>query len=413
MKPLKTITIVGAGPSGLFCAYLFLKAGYKVDLYDSTPGIGRKFLVAGKGGLNITNSEELDGFSKRYGKDQALFKSLLKDFSPQDLRQWCDEIGVKTFIGSTGRIFPEKFNAGEFLNKWKSKLNNYQDFSFYPQYYLVEMTDEKEMTFIHKSERKIIKPSIAILTLGGGSWKKTGSDGQWTKFLSELGLKILPLLPMNCGFNVNWSDRFLSNCEGKPLKNIAIKFEEEVTKGEIMITSYGIEGGAIYAMSHFFREKILDAGKCIIKIDLKPDLSAEKIRKKLTEKRGKDSLKNSLRKKINLSDAGYQLLIERSDRTELNDLNYLVEVIKNLPIELHSMRPIDEAISTSGGICFSNLTKNLEFRKIKDLYCAGEMLDFETITGGYLLQGCFSSSYRVFKAIALEKSGPQGSEDHQ
>ncbi len=393
------VSIVGAGPSGLFCAYLLLKNGFKVDLYDSNPGIGRKFLIAGKGGLNITKSEEQMSFSKKYGKDQLYFHSLLKDFGPEELVQWCNEIGIETFVGSTKRVFPEKFNAGDFLNKWKDKLNSFEGYSFYANYILTDVTKEKTLTFDFKETKKKIHSDIIILAMGGASWKKTGSNGLWVAMLDSLGVKISSFLPMNCGFEVQWSDVFLKKVEGKPLKNISIKFKEESIKGELMITSYGLEGGAIYAISNKIRDEILKYNRCEVLIDLIPKLTKEEILNSLKSMRTKDSLKNTLRKKLKLSEESYQLLLEKSDRLDINNAEYLVEKIKNTKVELKSIRPIDEAISTGGGVCFSNLTDSLEFKEIPNLYCAGEMLDFEAMTGGYLLQGCFSTSYRVVKSI--------------
>ncbi len=404
MSTKKKVSIIGAGPSGLFSSYLLLKHGFTVDLYDSNPGIGRKFLIAGKGGLNITHSEGLDDFSTRYGKDETFFRSLLEDFSNEDLIKWCQEVGVETFIGSSGRVFPKKLNAGAFLNKWKKILNSFEEFSFYPNHSLKKISKEKELIFDKSNNEIKVHAEIVILAMGGASWKSTGSDGKWSKILSEVNFKLLPFQPMNCGFHVDWSEIFLKKSEGQPIKNISIRLNRNSVKGELMITSYGLEGGAIYAISNNIRDEILRNKICEIRIDLKPNLSKEKIREHLEKVRSKDSMKNTLRKTLKLSPSSYQLLIESSDREKIHEHEYLIDRIKSLPIIFKEIRPIDEAISTGGGVCFSSLNKSLESHENSDFYCVGEMLDFETITGGYLLQGCFSTSYRAVKSILSKKT---------
>ncbi len=401
---MKNITIIGAGPSGLFCAYELLKAGYKVDLYDKNPAAGRKFLIAGKGGLNITHSENLEELAQKYGEHEETFQSLLKDFSNTDLQNWCGELGVKTFIGSTGRIFPTKFNAAEFLIEWLKKLKSFNNFSFYPNHELVNLSPDQEVQFLIDNNQEIaINPEILILCLGGASWQKTGSNGKWKDILSSLKIEIKEFTPMNCGFKCKWSEHFLKKELRLPIKNISLSFKDMTVKGELMTTSEGIEGGAIYAISNYLRNEINKNSIALVSIDLKPDLTKEDIIKKIHLKNNKETFKNFLRKKIKLDEASYQLLLELSDSTQYTEPLYLAQNIKGLKVRFFSPCDINKAISTGGGVDFKSLNKKLESLEYKDLYFCGEMLDFEARTGGYLLQGCFSTAARVVKSI-LNKS---------
>ena len=390
------VTIVGAGPSGLFCAYQLLKRGYAVDLYDQMSGVGKKFLIAGDGGLNITHSEDLKTFATRYGKNEEAFSSLLNDFSPQDLRSWCEELEVKTFVGTSGRVFPEKLKAAEILLNWLKVLKSYQNFNLFLKHRLLNVSNDKELTF--EGELKV-KASTVIFALGGASWEKTGSDGKWNELFENLGIEVEPFLPMNCGFEKPWSEHFISKVDRTPLKNITIKVGNQKVRGEVMLTPFGMEGGGIYALSNIIRDYILKEGKCFINLDLKPDFDNETILKKIKAKKPKDSLSNHLRKALKLDKAAIVLLRELTNRDTFEKPEYLAEQIKNLKVELFSMRPLSEAISTSGGVSFTGLTSDLEVKSIPGMYVVGEMLDWEAPTGGYLLQGCFSTAWRVVDAI--------------
>jgi uncharacterized flavoprotein (TIGR03862 family) len=390
------VTIVGAGPSGLFCAHQLLKKGYAVDLYDQMSGAGKKFLIAGDGGLNITHSENLKRFSTRYGKDEEFFSKLLTDFSPKDLRSWCEELEVKTFVGTSGRVFPEKLKAAEILLNWLKVLKSYPGFNLFLKHRLTNVSKDKELTF---SENIKVQAHTLIFALGGASWEKTGSDGKWKEFFETLGIKVEPFLPMNCGFERPWSEHFISKVDRAPLKNITIKAGNQTVRGEVMLTPFGMEGGGIYALSNIIRDYILKEGKCFINLNLKPDLDKETILKKIKSKKPKDSLSNHLRRALKLDKAAIVLLRELSDPKRFEDFDYLTGQIKNLKVELFAMRPISEAISTSGGVSFTGLTSDLEVKEIPGMYIVGEMLDWEAPTGGYLLQGCFSTAWRVVEAI--------------
>ena len=393
------VVIVGAGPAGLFCAFLLLRHGFEVELYDQSSGPGKKFLVAGNGGLNLTHSEVLSSFSKRYGKDSEFFAELIQDYSPGDLRDFCASIGVETFIGSSGRVFPTKLKAAQMLLNWVKELKSHEGFSLYLKHRLVDFRPPNQLVFQSPDGEKIVHSAKTLLALGGASWKKTGSDGRWVSLLDKLGIEIAPLKPMNCGFDRQWSKAFLEVVDHSPLKNVAIRFGERSVRGEIMLTPFGVEGGAIYALSNLIRDEIERSGQAQIELDLKPDLSSEKICSKLKDRKTKDSMSNHLRKALGLGKSANTLLKELVSKEEYQDCSLLAERIKSLKISLHAPRPIDEAISTSGGVKFSELDRDLQSRKFPGLYIVGEMLDFEAPTGGYLLQGCFSTAYRAVSRI--------------
>jgi len=397
MKP--TITIIGGGPAGLFCAFTLLEQGYGVDLYDQMTGVGKKFLVAGNGGLNLTHSEDITLFCKKYGEHEELFGSLLNNFSPTDLRTWCERLGVKTFIGSSGRIFPEGLTAAEILSKWVKALKSNPEFHLFLEHRLINISKDKLLEFSYNEQQVEVQASIVILALGGASWEKTGSDGKWKGLLEHIGIEVESFLPMNCGFERSWSDFFISKIEYTPLKNIKLQVQKYSVRGEIMLTPFGIEGGAVYALSNHIRNSILKNGKALVCLDLKPDLSLESIIIKIKEKKKKESLGNFLRKSFNFDKITTALMYELSDKEQLQHTNYLAGQIKALELDLVSPRPLSEAISTSGGVRFKGLTSGLEVKEISGLYIAGEMLDFEAPTGGYLLQGCFSTAWRVVESI--------------
>jgi uncharacterized flavoprotein (TIGR03862 family) len=397
------VIVVGGGPGGLFCAYHLLKKGFEVDLYDQMSGVGKKFLVAGNGGLNLTHSEEIDIFSTRYGKNASFFFELLESFSPNDLRDWCNEIGVETFIGSSGRVFPKKLNAADILLKWIEKLKSNPKFQIFLKHQLIKVSKEKVLSFKKEEELIEVKGPHIILALGGANWEKTGSDGKWKEMLENLEIKVEPFLPMNCGFERPWSDFFISNIERSPLKNIALEIDGRKVKGEVMLTPFGIEGGGIYALSDLIRDEIIRDGKSQVVMDLRPNLNDETILNKIMAKRKGDSLSNHLRKTLRLGKVEFILLKEILDSETMNDSQSLAKSIKRLKLDLFATRPLNEAISTSGGVKFNELTKNLEVKSIPGLFIVGEMLDFDAPTGGYLLQGCFSTAMRVVSSIMFKK----------
>jgi uncharacterized flavoprotein (TIGR03862 family) len=397
-KNPKKVIVIGAGPGGLFCAYHLLKMGFQVDMYDQMSGVGKKFLVSGVGGLNLTHSEEPQQFCSRYGDQKKRFEKLLEDFSPSDLRDWCRELEVETFIGSSGRVFPKKMNAVEMLNNWMSKLKSFEGFQLFLNHRLIDILEDKTLVFENKSVEST--DQSIILSLGGASWEKTGSDGKWRQFLEKRGVLVKPFRPMNCGFETPWTNHFISKIGHSPIKNIAVRFQGHTIAGEVMLTPFGVEGGAIYACSNLIRNQIEKEQKAVIEVDLKPHLSCEEILVRLKKKKNKTSMSNHLRKSINLDSSSILLLRELVPKEKMHDFQYLASKIKSLEIPLLKTRPLSEAISTSGGVCFTGLTDNFELSSLPGVYIVGEMLDFEAPTGGYLLQGTFSTAWRVIKSFA-------------
>jgi uncharacterized flavoprotein (TIGR03862 family) len=394
----KKITIIGAGPSGLFCAYLLVKKGHTVHLYDQMSGVGKKFLVAGHGGLNLTHSESLDTFSGRYGRHHELFSTLLEDFSPKDLQKWCHDLGVETFIGSSGRVFPQTFKAADILKRWLDELKSHDNFHLHLRHKLVGISKDRDLIFQNESDEHVVKSDFMILALGGASWKKTGSDGKWAEILSSMGIQLADFQPMNCGFEIQWSDYIKQKIDHMPLKNIGLSFASQNELGEMMLTPYGVEGGAVYALSRELVDGLKKEEKVTLYLDLKPGLKMASVKDLLKQRKNKESLSNFLRKKFKLAPIAVTLIKECVSIDE-SDIDQLALSIKKLPLKLINTRPIDEAISTMGGVAMTDLTRNFELKLFPGFFIAGEMLDFEAPTGGYLLQGCFSTSWRVAQHI--------------
>ncbi|MDA8792161.1 TIGR03862 family flavoprotein [Bacteriovoracaceae bacterium] len=389
---MQKIIIVGGGPAGLFAAYLLLKKNYQVDLYDHSGGLGKKFLIAGNGGLNLTHSEDLITFAEKYTDNKKLFLELLSEFTPNDLREFCKELGIETFVGTSGRVFPKDLKASKLLLSWIKILKNNPNFRLYLKHSLIDITAEKVLTFKTNREEVEIQGDKVILAIGGASWAKTGSNGKWIKLLSKIGIELEELKPMNCGFEASWTDYLIKKLHRSHLKNIELIIGSNRVRGEVMITPYGIEGGAVYALSKFIRKEIEINGFATISIDLKPNNTLIEVQEKIKKKKVKDSISNHLRKSLKLNKTSLTLLNECSQEIT-------AKMIKELPIRLERARPINEAISTSGGVKFSGLSSFFESKSITGLYFAGEMLDFDAPTGGYLLQGCFSTANRVVRGI--------------
>ena len=393
------VTIIGGGPTGLMAAYILSRNNFNVTIYDRKPTLGRKFLLAGRGGLNITHSECKEEFLKKYGKAANIFEKILENFSQKNLMDFCEMLGEKTFIGSSGRVFPKSFKASPLLRSWLYKLKN-QDVKMKNNHDWIGWDDNK-LIFKTETTNIIVDPNITLLALGGLSWPKLGSDGSWIKILKKDDIKISKIQPTNCGFFVKWSNIFKNRFAGYPLKSIELSFKDQKIKGEFIITKEGIEGGVIYSISSMLRENINEMGYAEVIIDLKPDFSIEKIRRLLLKPKLKLSTTNYLRKILNLSEVAIGLLMEFKNKEGKNNqqISNLAHIIKNYKIILDKPFSIDRCISTAGGISFKSINKDFTLINKPNTYVAGEMLDWEAPTGGYLLQACISNGACVANNI--------------
>lgn len=394
----KNITIIGGGPSGLMAAEIIATAGHQVAIYDRMPTFGRKFLMAGRGGLNLTHSEDLEKFITRYKEANNWLAPHIKAYPPQALRDWCEGLGQETFVGSSGRIFPREMKASPLLRAWLKRLDHL-GVKYYTRHSW-QGFDGENLVFSN-SEKQIVKVSsdATLLALGGASWPSLGSDGSWVNILSKCGVEIATLRHANCGFIVPWSEYLTERFAGIPLKSVTISHQGIFGSGEIMITKQGIEGGAVYSLSASLRESIEAEGKAVLYLDLRPALSISELTQKL-QLRGKTSLSNYLRK-IGFSAIAIALLYEiiASEQLKKATPNFLATNLKNLPITLTSTTDIVRAISSAGGICHQAVDENFMLKNKAGVFVAGEMLDWEAPTGGYLLQACFSTAVAAAKGI--------------
>jgi uncharacterized flavoprotein (TIGR03862 family) len=389
-----TVAIIGAGPAGLMAAEVISAAGFKVHVYDSKASAARKFLLAGVGGMNITHAEDWPLFISRYGEQQQQLQPILQAFTPQDLRHWIHALGIKTFVGSSGRVFPSDMKAAPLLRAWLHRLRQ-QGVEFFMRHRCLGWQNE-QLVFATNDGEIHKKYAAIVLALGGGSWPQLGSDGAWQTWLSAKNIQVKPLLPANCGFNVAWSDHLKQGFSGSPIKNAVLTVTDQQQRiwkkrGEFIISNYGIEGSAVYALSAPIRDILLSGKTATLNIDLASERHPQEIETLLSHKRKGMSLGNVLRKKLNLTAAEVALLHECLDKNTLQNPLELAQAIKNLPIIITSTRPLSEAISSAGGIDFSELTEALMLKKIPGIFCAGEMLNWEAPTGGYLLSACFAT----------------------
>ena len=393
LSPGKTAAVIGGGPAGLIAAEVLARAGATVTVYDQMPSVARKFLLAGRGGLNLTHSEELTQFLTRYVDIAPLLRHAIEAFTPTALRAWCEGLKQATFVGSSGRVFPRSFKTSPLLRAWLRRLADL-NVGFAPRHRWIGWDSEGKLRFIHAAQDVGVAADVTVLALGGASWPRLGSDARWTEILEARGIAIAPLKPSNCGFIVAWSDGF-RRFEGQPLKRIGIAFAGRCARGEAVVTRVGLEGGAIYALSAPLRTAIETTGQATITIDLRPDVPAAALAQKLAAPRGKQSLANILRETAKLSTVATGLLHEAalSFGKPLSALNAedLAALIKAVPLRLTGVQPIATAISTAGGVSFGELDEHFMLRKCPGVFVAGEMLDWEAPTGGYLLQAAFAT----------------------
>lgn len=392
----QNIVIIGGGPASLMLACSLDSSKFNISIYEKNAALGRKFLVAGKGGFNLTHSENLEQFAERY-YPKNFIEPLLNCFSNTDFIIWLKSIGIETYVGTSKRVFPVKgIKPIEVLKAIEAEMKKNQVSVYYEHHW---KGFKNEHLLFSVNEKVIsIKPDITVFSLGGASWKVTGSDGTWTEYFKNIGVKTKSFYPSNCAFQINWNKELIKHIAGQALKNCEFKCGSASKKGEAVLTEFGIEGSGVYALSKEIRDQLISTSTPLsltneplaqIEIDFKPELTIDEIKTRL-ENKGKRSIKDVLAKKINLTKVQLELLKSTSNKEQYNDSHFLSNLIKNYPINIIGFAPIDEAISTVGGISLDDVTENLELKILPNHYCIGEMLDWDAPTGGYLLQACFS-----------------------
>ena len=377
-------------------AEVLADAGCAVSVYDHMPSVGRKFLLAGRGGLNITHSEDVDRLLERYRGSSPAIARAIERFNPTDLRAWCAGLGEPTFIGTSGRVFPKSFRATPLLRAWLQRLDDL-NVAVYPRHRWLGWKTTEDGQQIHQfqtvhDEATSVHADVTILALGGASWPRVGSNGEWVSTVRDRSIHVLPLRPSNCGVRVEWTAGFANRFAGQPLKNIAMSLAHTSARGDAMITTDGLEGGPVYALSADIRDAIESSGHGNIRIDLQPDLTIRQIARRLDRRRPKDSLSSTLRRTVGLTPSAIAVLREATENQIPLDAVALAELIKEVPFRIAETMGIDRAISSAGGIASSELTEDLMLRNAPGIFAAGEMLDWEAPTGGYLLQATLSTA---------------------
>jgi hypothetical protein len=392
-----SVAIIGGGPAGLMAAEVLIEAGVSVDLFDSMPSLGRKFLMAGKGGLNLTHSEPLETFLSRYGTRRSEIKSLLAAFGPEALRAWALGLGVETFVGSSGRVFPTEKKAAPLLRAWLHRLRA-AGVRIHVRHRWLGWNEDGSLNFITLGVPRRLTFDAVVLALGGGSWARLGSDGAWVPVLAARGVPVVPLRPANCGFDVGWSAHFRERFAGQPLKSLSLSFAGQTRRGEFMVSADGVEGSLIYAFSAALRDRIETDGSATVELDLMPDWTPARVLAEVSHPRGSRSLSSHLQSRLGLKGVKTGLLRECLTAEQMADPMQLAAAIKAVPLRLIAPRPLDEAISSAGGVDFAALDGKLMLRDHPGVFCAGEMLDWEAPTGGYLLTACFASGFVAGRA---------------
>jgi uncharacterized flavoprotein (TIGR03862 family) len=390
--------VLGAGPAGLFAAERLAARGLRVAVLDAMPSVARKLLIAGRGGLNLTHSEPLPAFAARYGERAAALGPMLDAFGPGDLRAWADGLGAETFVGSSGRVFPRALKASPLLRAWLRRLASL-GVEIRARHRWTGFDEDGGFRVETPAGASVLRPRAALLALGGASWPRLGSDAAWVPLLAARGVRILPFRPANVGFEAAWSPRFAERAEGEPLKNLELSIGGQRARGELVLTRTGIEGGAAYALSAPIRDAIERDGSAVVTLDLRPGLGEADLRARLSRPRGAESGSTWLRKAIGGGGPLYPLLRELAPDA-LGDLARLAAALKALPLRLTGVRPIERAISSAGGVAFDEVDDALMLRRLPGVFVAGEMLDWEAPTGGYLLQACFSTAARAAEGMA-------------
>ena len=395
--------VIGGGPGGLMAAEVLARAGASVTVYEHMPSMGRKFLIAGRGGLNITHSEPLEQFMTRYGDKQDALAQSVSAFPPEAIQAWCESLSQKTFVGSSGRVFPLGFRATELLRSWLVDLETLGVSLQTSRRWLgwdqatgalLVAADEKNSDLIPPQQ---LFPDITIMSLGGGSWQRTGSDGRWVPRFEEIGINVHKLRPANSGFLVDWTAEFITKFEGMPVKNVSVQARGNPVRGEMMISAEGIEGGCVYAVGRELRAACDAQGNTVMLIDLRPDLSVEQVEQRLSTAKPKESSSRLLRRTIGLPPVAIGLLREVTKNVLPRQASDLAVLIKSLPLQVLATEELDRAISTAGGVAFEELDDRFMLRRLPGVFVAGEMIDWEAPTGGYLLQATLSTAVAAAK----------------
>ena len=393
--------VIGGGPAGLMAAEVLAGAGVPVDVLDAMPSVGRKFLLAGKGGLNLTHSEATDSFVTRFRERSAVLEPMIRAFGADALRQWARGLGVDTFVGTSGRVFPSDLKAAPLLRAWLHRLRQ-QGVRFHMRHRWRGWDSQGRLCFDTPQGEVTLAARLTVLALGGASWARLGSDGAWVPLLRARGVSVRELRPSNCGFDVGWSEHFSSRFAGAPLKNVAIAWQDpgeddgvagrqHLRKGEFVVTAGGVEGSLVYAASAALREGITRAGRACFAVDLLPGRQPEAVAADLAHPRGTRSLATHLKTRLGLDGVKRALIHECLPREVIAEPSSLARALKAVPLTVHACRPIDEAISSAGGVGFEALDEHLMLRAAPGVFCAGEMLDWEAPTGGYLLTACMAT----------------------
>lgn len=397
------VAIIGGGPAGLIAAEILSQHGLAVDLYDAMPSVGRKFLLAGVGGMNLTHSEAFEQFSSRYYERSDLLRPLLKQFGAEQIREWALALGIETFVGSSGRVFPVSLKAAPLLRGWLHRLRK-QGVQFHVRHKWKGWRGDNDLVFDTPAGEVNIVVDAVLLALGGGSWARLGSDGSWVPLLQQRGVEVAPLKPANCGFNVEWSEFFRTKFAGQPVKSVLAGVVSKTgshaaIQGEFTVSADGVEGGLIYALSAAIRNALERDGVATLQLDLAPGKSLEKLQQELAKPRGSKSMANHLRARAGLEGVKAGLLREFLSAEEFHNPALLAAAIKAFNLKLVSARPLDEAISSAGGVAFEAMDEQLMLKNLPGYFCAGEMLDWEAPTGGYLLTACFATGLQAAHGI--------------
>jgi uncharacterized flavoprotein (TIGR03862 family) len=394
----RSVAVIGGGPAGLMAAEVLASGGIQVELFDAMPSVGRKFLLAGKGGMNLTHAEPAEAFLSRYGTRSAQVRPLLDRFGPQNLRDWVHDLGIETFIGSSGRVFPTDMKAAPLLRAWLHRLRD-AGVHFHMRYRWLgwdPLERNGPLRFATPNGERSVRADAVVLALGGGSWARLGSDGAWVPHLQQQGVTVAALRPANCGFDTGWSEHFRTRFAGSPVKAVVVRYTDaaghsQSRQGEFVVTATGVEGSLIYALSAGLRDAIVASGSAVIHLDLAPGKELQRVIDEVAHPRGSRSMASHLQSRAGIAGVKAGLLRELVAPQDFASPERLAAAIKALPLQLLAARPIDEAISSAGGVAFESIDQHLMIKSLPGVFCAGEMLDWEAPTGGYLLTACFAS----------------------